>query len=35
MLKVRAAVASDSLRNSTHDVVKPPGWSPPDLEDLC
>jgi predicted HAD superfamily Cof-like phosphohydrolase len=35
MLKVRAAFASDSLRNSTHDVVKPPGWSPPDLEDLC
>ena len=35
MLKVRAQRAEDSLRNSTHDVVKPPGWRPPDLEDLC
>lgn len=35
MLKVRALEASQSLRNSTHDVVKPPGWSPPDLTDLC
>jgi predicted HAD superfamily Cof-like phosphohydrolase len=36
MLKVRAAAdASDSLRHSTHDLVKPPGWRPPDLTDLC
>lgn len=35
MLKVRASCASDSLRNSTHDVVKPQGWQPPNLEDLC
>ena len=34
MLKVRAVVASDSKRNSTHDVVKPKNWIPPDLSDL-
>jgi predicted HAD superfamily Cof-like phosphohydrolase len=35
MLKVRATAPEQSLRNSTHDVVKPPGWQHPDLEDLC
>lgn len=34
MKKVRAMDASHSTRNSTHDVVKPPGWTPPDLSDL-
>lgn len=34
MRKVRATRAEDSKRNSTHDVVKPPGWSPPSLTDL-
>ena len=34
MKKVRAQRASDSLRGSTFDVVKPAGWTPPDLSDL-
>jgi predicted HAD superfamily Cof-like phosphohydrolase len=35
MKKVRAAPdGSDSKRGSSHDVVKPPGWQPPDLSDL-
>lgn len=35
MSKVRAqADGSDSLRNSSFDVVKPPGWAPPDIEGL-
>lgn len=34
MQKVRAEKASDSKRGSTFDVVKPPGWTPPDLSDL-
>lgn len=34
MKKVRAQKASDSKRGSTHDVVKPAGWTPPDHSDL-
>jgi thymidylate kinase/predicted HAD superfamily Cof-like phosphohydrolase len=34
MLKVRAARDSDSKRGSKIDVVKPLGWTPPDLSDL-
>lgn len=34
MAKVRVERAEDSLRNSTFDVVKPPGWTAPDLNDL-
>jgi predicted HAD superfamily Cof-like phosphohydrolase len=34
MKKVRAASATDSKRNSRHDVVKPEGWEPPVLKDL-
>jgi predicted HAD superfamily Cof-like phosphohydrolase len=35
MKKVRAAPdGSNSARKSSHDVVKPPGWTPPDLSDL-
>jgi len=34
MKKVRAQVSSDSKRGSTYDVVKPAGWTPPDLSDL-
>lgn len=34
MQKVRAASADDSKRGSTFDVVKPPGWTPPDHSDL-
>jgi predicted HAD superfamily Cof-like phosphohydrolase len=32
--KIRAVKDTDSLRGSTYDVVKPEGWSPPDLSDL-
>lgn len=35
MKKVRARDAEDSRRKSTWDVVKPKGWEPPDLTDLC
>jgi len=31
MTKVRAANASESKRGSALDVVKPPGWTPPDI----
>lgn len=34
MAKVRAESAADSKRGSKYDVVKPPGWEPPDLSDL-
>lgn len=34
MKKMRAASAKDSKRNDPYDVVKPPGWVPPDLTDL-
>lgn len=34
MLKVRAERANDSKRGSSFDVVKPPGWQPPNLSDL-
>jgi predicted HAD superfamily Cof-like phosphohydrolase len=34
MLKVRAERASQSQRGSTFDVVKPPGWTAPVLDDL-
>lgn len=35
MRKVRAASdGSDSKRGSAYDVVKPPGWEPPDLESI-
>jgi len=34
MSKVRAKRAEDSVRGSTFDVVKPPGWKAPDLSDL-
>lgn len=35
MNKVRAMRVEESVRGSAeYDVVKPPGWSPPSLEDL-
>lgn len=34
MAKVRTAREEDSKRGSSFDVVKPPGWTPPDLSDL-
>lgn len=34
MRKVRATRAEDSQRGSTSDVVKPVGWTAPDLSDL-
>lgn len=34
MAKRRAKVASESKRDSTYDVVKPKGWTAPDLTDL-
>jgi len=34
MKKVRALRSEDSLRGSVYDVVKPPGWTAPDLSDL-
>lgn len=34
MKKIRAKKASESKRDSSWDVVKPPGWQPPDIEDL-
>ena len=34
MKKVRAVEASASVRGSVYDVVKPPGWQAPNLEDL-
>lgn len=35
MKKRRATSEEQSKRNSTLDVVKPEGWTPPDLSDLC
>ena len=35
LTKVRATRPSMSSRGSTWDVIKPKGWTPPDLEDLC
>lgn len=32
MAKVRAERPSDSKRKSSFDVIKPPGWTPPDIE---
>jgi predicted HAD superfamily Cof-like phosphohydrolase len=32
MLKVRTVRAADSKRGSRFDVIKPPGWTPPDHE---
>lgn len=34
MKKVRAERPSDSKRGTSFDVVKPEGWTPPDLSDL-
>lgn len=35
MMKVRAAPdGSDSVRGSAWDVVKPPGWVPPNIEEV-
>src|SRR5262249_8318619 len=34
MQKVRATAAAESKRGSTHDVVKPPGWTPPDIRGI-
>jgi predicted HAD superfamily Cof-like phosphohydrolase len=34
MRKVRAINAAESKRGTTFDVVKPPGWTPPDHSDL-
>jgi predicted HAD superfamily Cof-like phosphohydrolase len=34
MKKVRAVTLKDSKRKSVYDVVKPEGWTPPDLSDL-
>lgn len=34
MAKVRAQTADESKRDSTFDVVKPQGWTPPDHHDL-
>jgi hypothetical protein len=35
MKKVRAAKdGSDSVRGSAWDVVKPPGWTAPDIESV-
>lgn len=34
MAKVRAVSADQSMRGSTFDVVKPPGWTPPSHTDL-
>jgi predicted HAD superfamily Cof-like phosphohydrolase len=35
MKKARAERTTDSRRGSTFDVVKPDGWTPPDLSDLA
>ena len=35
MSKVRTKREEDSKRGSTYDVVKPQGWTPPVLSDLC
>lgn len=35
MLKVRAQRPEDSRHGTTLDIVKPEGWTAPDLSDLC
>jgi len=35
MKKIRTQRISDSKRASEYDVVKPEGWTSPDLSDLC
>jgi hypothetical protein len=34
MAKERATSAEQSTRLSAFDVIKPPGWTPPDIEGL-
>ena len=34
MLKVRAESSEQSARGSTLDVIKPPGWTPPDIYEV-
>lgn len=34
MAKVRAKTADESKRGTAYDVVKPEGWTPPNLSDL-
>lgn len=34
MKKVRAVDVKESKRRSVYDVIKPEGWTPPDLSDL-
>jgi predicted HAD superfamily Cof-like phosphohydrolase len=34
MSKMRVENAADSKRKSSYDVIKPEGWTPPDLSDL-
>jgi len=34
MQKIRAIRAEDSTRGSTYDVIKPKGWTPPNLEEV-
>ena len=34
MAKVRATRSEDSKRGSSHDVIKPEGWTAPDLKPL-
>lgn len=34
MSKVRASKENPGKYHSAHDIVKPPGWRPPDLSDL-
>ncbi len=34
MRKIRCERVGDSTRGSTYDVVKPPGWTPPDITGL-
>ena len=31
MKKIKARSKEESKRGSTHDVIKPPGWKPPDI----
>lgn len=35
MRKERARIKEDSKRNSEYDIIKPAGWEPANLEDLC
>lgn len=34
MAKVRAQSADQSKRSSSYDVIKPPGWVPPDIKKI-